>query len=90
MQLVKPDTNIDFIGIDNYMPLSDWRDGPDHADSHWGSIYNLDYLRSNVAGGEGYDWFYHSAEARAAQIRTPITDDEHAASEIPDRLPLEL
>ena len=71
------DDNIDFIGIDNYMPLSDWREGADHADAHWGSIYNPDYLRANVMGGEGYDWFYHSEEARAAQIRTPITDGAH-------------
>ncbi|MEL6809227.1 MAG: glycoside hydrolase/phage tail family protein, partial [Pseudomonadota bacterium] len=71
------DPNIDFIGIDNYMPLSDWRDGSDHADAEWGSIYNLDYLRANVAGGEGYDWYYHSAEAADAQIRTPITDGAH-------------
>ncbi len=70
------DPNIDFIGIDNYMPLSDWRDGETHADAGWGSIYNLDYLQSNVAGGEGYDWFYHSPEARDAQIRTPITDGD--------------
>lgn len=68
------DANIDFIGIDNYMPLSDWRDGFDHQDAEFGSIYNLDYLRGNVAGGEGYEWFYHSPEARAAQIRTPISD----------------
>ncbi|MEL7093221.1 MAG: glycoside hydrolase/phage tail family protein, partial [Pseudomonadota bacterium] len=67
---------IDFIGIDNYMPLSDWRDGDDHADADWGSIYNLDYLGANVEGGEGYDWYYHSPEAAAAQIRTPITDGE--------------
>ncbi|WIV49520.1 glycoside hydrolase/phage tail family protein [Marivivens sp. LCG002] len=65
---------IDFIGIDNYMPLSDWRDGEAHLDAGYGSVYNLDYLRANVAGGEGFDWFYHSPEARAAQIRTPITD----------------
>ncbi len=70
------DDNIDFIGIDNYMPLSDWRDGLDHADVDARSIYNLDYLRANVAGGEGYDWYYHSPESRAAQIRTPITDSE--------------
>ncbi|MGB0902678.1 baseplate multidomain protein megatron [Halocynthiibacter sp.] len=68
------DDNIDFIGMDNYMPLADWRDGRDHLDAHWGAIYNPDYLRGNVMGGEGYDWFYHSSEARAAQIRTPITD----------------
>ncbi len=70
------DANIDFIGIDNYMPLSDWRDGVDHADFGAGSIYNLDYLKRNVAGGEGFDWFYHSPEARDAQIRTPITDGD--------------
>ncbi|MEL6919877.1 MAG: glycoside hydrolase/phage tail family protein [Pseudomonadota bacterium] len=71
------DENIDFIGIDNYMPISDWRDGDAHADAAWGSIYDLDYLRSNVAGGEGFDWYYESAEAEAAQIRTPITDGAH-------------
>ncbi len=71
------DANIDFIGIDNYMPLSDWREGQDHADAAWGSIYDLDYLQSNIEGGEGYDWFYHSDAAREAQIRTPITDTAH-------------
>ncbi|MEJ5216843.1 glycoside hydrolase/phage tail family protein [Cognatishimia sp. D5M38] len=68
------DPNIDFVGIDNYMPLSDWRDEKGHADEGYGSIYNLEYLMANVEGGEGYDWFYHSPEAEAAQIRTPITD----------------
>ncbi|MBM9595201.1 baseplate multidomain protein megatron [Roseitranquillus sediminis] len=68
------DPSIDFIGIDNYMPLSDWRDGLDHADAAWGSIYNLDYLKANIAGGEGFDWYYADAEAEARQERTPITD----------------
>ncbi|MEE2859404.1 MAG: glycoside hydrolase/phage tail family protein [Pseudomonadota bacterium] len=68
------DPNIDFIGIDNYMPLSDWRDGDDHLDAQWGRIDNIDYLRSNVSGGEGYDWYYASDADRDAQIRTPITD----------------
>ena len=68
------DPAIDVVAIDNYMPLSDWRDGTDHADASFGSIYNLDYLCRNVAGGEGFDWYYHSEEARAAQIRTPISD----------------
>ena len=72
------DDTIDFIGIDNYMPLSDWRDGTDHLDAqHSDSIYALDYLAGNVAGGEGFDWYYHSPEARAAQRRTPITDGTH-------------
>lgn len=68
------DEATDFIGIDNYMPMSDWRDGQDHLDAGYGSIYNLDYLADNVEGGEGYDWYYHSPEAAEAQIRTPITD----------------
>lgn len=38
------------------------------------SIFNLEYLRSNVAGGEGFDWFYSSDAAREAQSRTPIVD----------------
>ncbi len=71
------DTNIDFIGIDNYMPLSDWREGEDHADAEWESLYALDYLQANIEGGEGYDWYYHSPEAEAAQIRTDITDGAH-------------
>ena len=71
------DPNIDFIGIDNYMPLSDWRDGNDHADAGWGSIYDPDYLRSNIAGGEGFDWYYADAAGRDAQNRLPITDTAH-------------
>ncbi|MEM1273863.1 MAG: glycoside hydrolase TIM-barrel-like domain-containing protein [Pseudomonadota bacterium] len=70
------DEDIDFIGIDNYMPLADWRDGTSHADASWGSIYNLDYLKTNIEGGEGYDWYYPSADARNAQIREPITDGD--------------
>ncbi len=73
------DAEIDFVGIDNYMPLSDWRDGEDHLDAQagWESIYDPDYLDGNVEGGEGYDWYYHSPQAEAAQIRTPITDEAH-------------
>ncbi|PTE23009.1 host specificity protein [Cereibacter changlensis JA139] len=68
------DPEIDFIGIDNYLPLADWRDGEDHADAGWGSVYNLDYLKANVAGGEGFDWYYDSPEGEAAQRRRPIED----------------
>ncbi len=68
------DPNIDFIGIDNYMPLADWRDGEDHADAGYQTIYDLDYLGGNVLGGEGYDWYYDSAEGEAAQRRLPIED----------------
>lgn len=70
------DPKIDFVGIDNYMPLSDWRDGFEHADAAegWPAIYDRAYLQGNIAGGEGYDWFYASAADRSAQVRTPITD----------------
>lgn len=73
------DAAIDFIGIDNYMPLSDWRDGADHLDAQagWSSIHDPAYLRANIEGGEGYDWYYASDVARDAQDRTPITDGAH-------------
>jgi GTA TIM-barrel-like domain/Putative phage tail protein len=65
---------IDFVGIDNYMPLSDWRDGSGHADEAAGAIYDLAYLKGNVAGGEGYNWYYADAAGREAQERLPVTD----------------
>jgi hypothetical protein len=68
------DPNIDFIGIDNYMPASDWREGEDHADVGEGAIHRLSYLKANIAGGEGFDWYYDSPEGAAAQVRLPITD----------------
>ncbi|MBY6161030.1 glycoside hydrolase/phage tail family protein [Mameliella alba] len=70
-------SEIDFVGIDNYMPLSDWRDGDAHADAAWGAIHDLGYLRSNIEGGEGYDWYYASQADRDAQVRTPILDGAH-------------
>ena len=66
--------DIDFIGIDNYMPVSDWRDGESHADCSFGSIYSPQYLVANIAGGEGFDWYYDSSEGALAQRRLPIAD----------------
>lgn len=68
------DQAVDFVGIDNYMPLSDWRDGDTHADVAYGSVHNLAYLTANVAGGEFHDWYYESPEGEAAQNRKPIED----------------
>ncbi len=34
----------------------------------------LSYLKANIAGGEGYDWYYDSAEGERAQRRKPIED----------------
>jgi len=68
--------NIDFIGIDNYFPLADWRNGDTHLDFQegWASIYDVEYLQSRIEGGEAYDWFYGSDANRNNQIRTPIFD----------------
>ncbi len=75
MDLLWASPDIDFIGIDNYMPLSDWRDGVDHIDASVApSVYDRDYLQSNIEGGEGFDWYYASDADRESQTRTPITD----------------
>ncbi|WP_370334860.1 glycoside hydrolase TIM-barrel-like domain-containing protein [Parvularcula marina] len=72
------DEDIDFIGIDNYMPLTDWRDGGGHLDAEvWDSPYDRDYLQARIAGGENYDWYYADQTARDAQTRTPISDTAH-------------
>ncbi len=69
------DPNIDAVGIDAYFPLSDWRDNDNHIDALSGfDEYDLDYLSSNMLGGEGYDWFYANQNDRDNQIRTPISD----------------
>jgi hypothetical protein len=72
------DPAVGFIGIDNYLPLSDWRDGTAHLDAQTAeSVYDQDYLSANIKGGEGYDWYYASPTDRNSQIRTPITDGMH-------------
>ena len=70
------DPHLSFVGVDWYAPLADWRDGDDHLDALAGYAgpYDPAYLAANVAGGEGFDWYYASGAARLAQTRTPITD----------------
>jgi hypothetical protein len=60
---------IDAVGIDNYMPAADWREGP--------GPYDPQYLRDNIEGGEGFDWYYASDADRLNGTRTPITDGAH-------------
>ncbi|MBH0237600.1 baseplate multidomain protein megatron [Methylobrevis albus] len=68
------DPNIDFVGIDAYLPLTDWREG-DHLDAAIADgPADRAYLAASVAGGELYDWYYASDADRAAQLRSPITD----------------
>ncbi len=67
--------SIDAIGIDYYAPLADWRDTADQLDlALTDTPYKQSYLAGNLAGGEGYDWYYADDAARDAQTRTPITD----------------
>ncbi|MGR3781987.1 MAG: baseplate multidomain protein megatron, partial [Albimonas sp.] len=69
------DRDIDFVGIDYYAPLTDWRDGFDHLDAELTpTIYDLDYLASRFEAGENYDWYYASDEDRRNQVRSPIED----------------
>lgn len=73
------DSNVDFVGVDWYAPAGDWRHGDNHLDALAGfeAADDRAYLRSQMAGGEGYDYFYGSDADRAAQIRTPIIDTAH-------------
>ena len=76
------DPHIDFIGIDNYLPVADWRDGQPNIDADPVAgpftIYDKSYLARNIEGGEDYDWYYASPADRLAQRRTPIVDTAYA------------
>jgi hypothetical protein len=58
------DAAIDFVGVDFYPPLADWREG--EPQEGW-----------DIASGEGFDWFYASPVDREARVRTPIADGAH-------------
>lgn len=67
---------IDAVGIDNYMPLSDWRDEDlTSANPDGFRIQNdVTALQTQIEAGEGFDWYYASCADRKAHIRTAITD----------------
>ncbi|MGV1951537.1 baseplate multidomain protein megatron [Agrobacterium vitis] len=67
---------IDAVGIDNYMPLSDWNDADFTADNPDGFIIADDRaaMQAQIAAGEGYDWYYPSLAARKKRERAAITD----------------
>jgi hypothetical protein len=71
--------NVDYVGVDWYAPMGDWRDGETHLDALAGFEGPTDpaYLAYQVEGGEGFDWYYSSDADRTAQIRTPIIDTAH-------------
>lgn len=68
--------DIDAVGIDNYMPLADWRDddllaaNPDGART----ADDREAMARAITGGEYFDWYYASDTARASRTRTAITD----------------
>ncbi|KQV43510.1 MULTISPECIES: glycoside hydrolase/phage tail family protein [unclassified Rhizobium] len=68
--------DIDAVGIDNYMPLSDWRDGDLWEGNPDGFSHSADAgaMGAMVAGGEGFDWYYQDEGDRRARVRTPISD----------------
>ncbi len=68
--------SIDAVGIDNYMPLSDWRDGDLSLGNPDGFrlAEDAEAMRGMIAASEGYDWYYASTEDRRGRVRTPITD----------------
>jgi hypothetical protein len=69
---------INSVGIDNYMPLSDWRDEDWNGNNPDGfSVPNdLEKLKNAIKSGEGYDWFYANDLNREMRVRSPIIDGE--------------
>lgn len=70
--------NVDFVGVDNYAPLSDWRYQSNQDGAISPSASDPTYLKTNVLAGEGYDWYYASPGDRSNQVRTPITDGAYS------------
>ena len=67
---------INAVGIDNYMPLADWRD-EDLARANpdgFRLAEDGEAMGAQIAAGEGFDWYYASDADRTARLRTPITD----------------
>lgn len=82
MDALWTNSNIDFIGIDFYAPISDWRNGTNHLDYDAVNgptrIYDKTYLAANIEGGEYFDWYYADQSARDSQTRTNMTDPTYS------------
>ncbi len=58
------------VAIDFYPPVTDWREGSEHADAALATVpYDPAYLLDRIGAGEGFDWYYADASAREAQNR---------------------
>ena len=64
------------VGIDNYMPLSDWRDSDLTVGNPDGARHANDAaaMEAAIAGGEGFDWYYQDEAGRNARERLLISD----------------
>ncbi len=72
------DPDIDYVGIDWYPPMGDWRAEAGGVDAAtWAGPTDPAYLSAQMAGGEGFDWYYATEGDRAAQTRVPIIDTAH-------------
>lgn len=67
---------IDAVGIDNYMPLADFRDDDHVAEQPDGARLADDRgaMIEAITAGEGFDWYYASPADRRSRTRTPIAD----------------
>lgn len=76
LDLLWASPDVSAVGIDNYMPLADWRDDDLEEASPDGFVGADDAgaFARMLTAGEGYDWFYASEADRHARVRTPITD----------------
>ncbi|WJR67620.1 glycoside hydrolase/phage tail family protein [Neorhizobium sp. CSC1952] len=76
LDLLWTSPDIDAVGIDNYMPLADWRDEDLAADSPDGfrSVDDAEAMAAQINSGEGFDWYYASEADRENRVRSPITD----------------
>ena len=72
--------DVDAVGIDNYMPLADWRDEDRDGSNPDGfrGPYDAEAMRAAIHSGEGYDWYYASDADRASRSRAPIADGAYA------------
>ena len=62
-------------GIDKLMPVSDWRDGDDHADAGLGVDLTTSATSRRMSPvARGTTGTTYAPEAEAIQLRTPITD----------------
>ncbi|WP_310620726.1 baseplate multidomain protein megatron [Flexibacterium corallicola] len=64
---------LDFIGIDNYLPLADSREEDAVQDR-----YSLEALQGGVTTGEYYDWYYASEADRTSKTRSVISDGAYS------------